>query len=47
MHLYSWGEFAIHFLQNYTVKLFENYYSNSQGDCEQESIYIPIKERFL
>ncbi len=24
MHFYTWGEFAIHFLQNYTVKIFEN-----------------------
>ncbi len=34
---------------NYTVKIFENYFSNSQGHCEQESIdrmSKPIKERF-
>ncbi len=33
-HLDAWGEFAFHFLQNYTVNMFENSYSNSQGDCE-------------
>ncbi len=50
MHFYSWGEFAINFLQNYTVKLVQNYYSNSQHDCKEESIdrmSKPIKERFL
>ncbi len=50
MHLDGWGEFAFHFLQNYTVKILENSYSNSQGDCEQESserTSKPIKEIFL
>ncbi len=23
-HLDAWGEFAIHFLRNYTVKIFKN-----------------------
>ncbi len=49
IHLDAWGEFAVNFLQNYTVKIFENYFSNSQGHCEQESIdrmSKPIKERF-
>ncbi len=44
------GEFAFHFLQNCTVKILENSYSNSQGDCEQESterMSKPIKEIFL
>ncbi len=49
MHFF-WSEFAIYFLQNHTVKRLENSYSNSQGDCEQESTERtskPIKERFL
>ncbi len=29
----AWGEFAFNFLQNYTVKIFEHYYNNSQGHC--------------
>ncbi len=24
MHFYSWGEFAINFLRNYTVKILKN-----------------------
>ncbi len=31
-HVYSWGEFAIHFLPNYTVK----WHGNSQALWEQE-----------
>ncbi len=26
MYLDAWGEFSFHFLQNYTVKIFENDY---------------------
>ncbi len=50
MHFVFWSDFAITFLQNHTVKIFENSYSNSQDHCEQESIERtskPIKERFL
>ncbi len=50
MHLDACGEFAISFLQNYTVKTFESQYSNSQDHCEQESTDRTskhIKERFL
>ncbi len=50
MHFYTWGEFAFNFFQNYTVKIFEAYYSNSQDHCEQESTERtskPIKENFL
>ncbi len=35
-HVYSWGEFAIHFLKNYKVKWLEKEYSNNQGHWEQE-----------
>ncbi len=28
------SEFAFHFLQNYTVKIFDSSYSNSQDYCE-------------
>ncbi len=49
-HTDACGEFAITFLQNYTVKIFENYFSNSQDKCEHESIERtskPIKNIFL
>lgn len=48
MHLDAWGEFAFDFPRNSTIKIFEYYYSNSQGDCEQESIERmskPIKKK--
>ncbi len=44
------GKFAFNFLQNYTVNMFENYYCNSQVDCEQESTEPtgkPIKGKCL
>ncbi len=50
MHLDACGEFAINFLQNYTVNIFENQYSNSQDHCEQESterMSKPIKGKFI
>ncbi len=37
-YVYFWGEFAMKFHQNYTVKWLENEYSNSQGLREQEYI---------
>ncbi len=33
MHFVFWSDFAINSLQTYTVKIFENYYNNSQGHC--------------
>ena len=50
MHFDVWGELAFSFLQNYTVKLHENKYSNIQGHSEQESsdrMSKPMKEHFL
>ncbi len=50
MQLDAWREFAFNFLPNYTVKIFENYFSNSQGHCEQEltqRMSKPIKETLL
>ncbi len=49
-HVYSWGEFAIHFLKNYKVKWVEKEYSNNQGPWEQDSIERTskhIKKRFV
>ncbi len=37
MHLDACGKFAFHVLQNHTVKILENQYSYSLGDCERES----------
>ncbi len=34
MHLDAWGEFAIDFLQNYTVKWLDDYYRNIIGHSE-------------
>jgi len=50
MHFSVWGEFAFHFLQNYTVKWLENKYSNRQAHTEQEYIdrmSKPVKEHFV